>query len=64
VAAGVPEFDDEVVELAALAIAPPPIAAAPTAAPVTSIDLMFLMFLLEVVCEESPIVPWCCERAA
>jgi hypothetical protein len=41
------EADDEAVEeVAALAIAPPPIAAAPTAAPVTSLDLMFLMSLL------------------
>jgi hypothetical protein len=32
-----------------LAIAPPPIVAAPTAAPVTSMDLMFLMSLLRVV---------------
>jgi hypothetical protein len=37
------EFGDEV---AALAIAPPPTTAAVTAAPVTSIDLMFRMSLL------------------
>jgi hypothetical protein len=41
-------LDDEVV-VAAVAIAPPPIVAAATHAPVTSVDLMFLMSLLEVV---------------
>jgi hypothetical protein len=38
--------DEEVVDVAALAIAAPPAAAAPIAAPVTSIDLMFRMSLL------------------
>jgi hypothetical protein len=46
-AAGAVELDDGAVEdVAALAIAAPPIAAAATAAPVTSTDLMFLIFLL------------------
>jgi hypothetical protein len=40
------ELDVVVVEDAALAIVAPPTAAAPAAAPVTSIDLMFLMYLL------------------
>jgi hypothetical protein len=40
------ELDVVVVDDAALAIVAPPTAAAPTAAPVTSIDLMFLMHLL------------------
>jgi hypothetical protein len=40
------EVDDEPDELAASAIAPPPIAAAATAAPVTSMDLSFGMSLL------------------
>jgi hypothetical protein len=43
---GAAEFDDDVVvddDVAALAIAPPPTRVAPTAAAVTSFDLMFLM---------------------
>jgi hypothetical protein len=41
------DLDDEAVEeVAALAMAPPPIAAAPTAAPVTSMDLMCGMSFL------------------
>jgi hypothetical protein len=49
-AVDVGELDDVVEEVdAALAIAPPPSTAAPTLAPATSMDLMFLMSLLEVV---------------
>ena len=53
-AAGAVELEDDVdVELAALAIAAPPTAAAATAAPVTSIDLMFLMSLLCALVERT-----------
>jgi hypothetical protein len=38
-----PDDDEVVVEVAALAIVAPPTAAAPTAAPVASMDLIFLM---------------------
>jgi hypothetical protein len=48
--ADLPELDDHGVEVAASAIAAPPMATAPTAAPVASIDLMFLICLSLVVC--------------
>jgi hypothetical protein len=47
VADGAVELDDELVDdVAAFAIALPPIAAAATAAPMTMMDLRFLMCLL------------------
>jgi hypothetical protein len=63
-AAGALELVDELLEdVAAFAIAAPPIAAAPTAALVASTDLMFLMSLLSTLFERTrPIVPGVCER--